>query len=229
VKKLILIVAALVMVASGVAAVSAYEAHMVNVKAHVELALNVTPGEKIIGGVAVFPEEWVEETIQINLSDSFKGTVNHPQTRVDTVKYIICAEPKPDPWPANHWLGGALFYRVNPDDNPSASWDWLGPAVDSIADPSGPFCPVGATGNLSKPGDLSDSIVLGLDVPVFWDYYNEDTDVENKPRPDDAVCGSKGVGEPCVIIMPNPQCLPQGCDLGVELKVQVVDILPHAP
>jgi predicted porin len=38
-KKAILILAALMLVASGVAAVSAYEAHVVNVRSHVENAI----------------------------------------------------------------------------------------------------------------------------------------------------------------------------------------------
>ncbi len=54
-KKILLGLSALVMVLSGVAMVSAYEAHLINVTAHVENALEVDTTPIDFG--TVFPEE----------------------------------------------------------------------------------------------------------------------------------------------------------------------------
>ena len=53
-KKILLSIIAVATVIGGVAAMSAYEAHVVNVTAHIENALKVIPPEKLVFGT-VFP------------------------------------------------------------------------------------------------------------------------------------------------------------------------------
>jgi len=87
-KKLLLIptIAAL---AVGVVGFSAFEAHIINVTAHIENALNV-PISSIPFGT-VFPEEVLNSTINIGLSSSFLAT---DQTRLTDFSYVIKQKPK---------------------------------------------------------------------------------------------------------------------------------------
>jgi hypothetical protein len=60
---------------------------------------------------------------------------------------------------------------------------------------------------------------VGLDVPVFREFYNFETDPKPKPS---------GLQIPTVIIEPSEdRYLPDGVDLGVDLIIQVTDI--HNP
>jgi len=86
-KKIALSLIALVAVVGGVAAMSAYEAHVINVTAHIENALAVST-EAIEFGT-VFPQEFVESDFTINLSESFLAA-----ERVDDVEYVIKQKPK---------------------------------------------------------------------------------------------------------------------------------------
>ncbi|HDZ54689.1 MAG TPA: hypothetical protein ENI19_02655 [Candidatus Nealsonbacteria bacterium] len=79
---------AVVAVAGGVAALSAYEAHIINVTAKIENALYVDTTPIDFG--TVFPQEYLEKEILISLSDSFLA-----QDRLDDVKYVIKQKPKP--------------------------------------------------------------------------------------------------------------------------------------
>jgi len=87
-KRILLSVAAIIALAIGVVGMSAFEAHVINVTAHIEnaLAVNTTP----INFGTVFPQEYLTNAFTINLSDSFKG-----QTRLDDVNYNIVQKPKP--------------------------------------------------------------------------------------------------------------------------------------
>lgn len=69
---------------------SAFEAHIINVTAHIENALKVDT--KPIEFGTVFPQEYVERPFEIALSDSFKGA-----DRVDDVEYVINQKLKPCP------------------------------------------------------------------------------------------------------------------------------------
>lgn len=86
-KKIALGLVAVVVVVAGVAAMSAYEAHIINVTAHIENALSVSPKEIAFG--TVFPQEYVESNFTINLSESFQAA-----DRVDDVEYVIEQKPK---------------------------------------------------------------------------------------------------------------------------------------
>jgi len=57
-KKILFALGAVIAIAGGIAAMSAYEAHVINVTAHIENALSVTPEEMIFG--TVFPQEYLE-------------------------------------------------------------------------------------------------------------------------------------------------------------------------
>jgi hypothetical protein len=209
--KIILLAAALAIVVSGIAAVSAYEAHMVNVTAHVENALD-TPGAIVIGGVAAFPEEWLIGEIIVTGSQSFKG-----QSRVNNVDFIVCAEEKDEISPAGDpylWAGGFTFVS----NDGGMTWEWIGPTNDLTPPPSPPG--VVCTSLPNTVTTTSDAVILvGMDMPVDPDYYNPETDVPNKPRDDNADCGV-GIGEPCVVADYDVT----GDEFGLDIKIQVVDI-----
>jgi hypothetical protein len=261
-KKLILVIAALVMVASGVAAVSAYEAHVVNITAKVENALILQHGTTTDADAplklelgTVFPQEWIKEHIQISLSDSFKN-----EDDVDNLTYELWAEWKKIPSGTTTvcketyntvdyycWMGDALWVGTGDD--------WPGDVVGDPTDNDGGTvsCPAGSTPGtpLVGPGGLKligpaptfptmavrvpgfqDTLVkgvkesveigIGLDVPAFEYFYNPDTDVCPKPSLRDSPTlvidkEDEGTG-------PDSRYHPDGVDLGIDLKVQVIDI-----
>lgn len=82
---------AVVAVVGGIAALSAYEAHVINVTAHIENALSVPTSH--IGFGTVFPQETVNENFTLGFSSSFLA-----QSRVNVVNYKIVQKPKPI-WP----------------------------------------------------------------------------------------------------------------------------------
>jgi hypothetical protein len=136
-KKAILIVAALVLVLSGVAAVSAYEAHLINVRAHVENAMSVTVEELDFG--TVFPEEWMIKEFTVQVSESF---CKEDQLRVTYIDYAVWAEWKPDPAGGYYyWLGDALYVGIDaPLKNPwqqVATWCLLAMRQRARLEPSG--------------------------------------------------------------------------------------------
>jgi len=87
-KKILMGLGAALAVVASVAAMSAYEAHVINVTAHIENALTVHPKEIAFG--TVFPQEYVEEQFTVTFSQSFEG-----EGRVDDVEYVIKQKPKP--------------------------------------------------------------------------------------------------------------------------------------
>lgn len=89
-KKISMIAIAIIAVIAGVAGISAFEAHIINVTAHIENALAVTP-EKIEFGT-VFPQEFFTKDFKIQLSSSFAEA-----SRVDDVDYVIHQKLKPCP------------------------------------------------------------------------------------------------------------------------------------
>src|SRR3989344_6121724 len=86
-KKIILAAIALVAVAGGVAGLSAFEAHVINVTAKIKNALRV-PTDSIDFGT-VFPQEQLDQTFDVTLSQSFLD-----EDRVDDVEYAIRQKPK---------------------------------------------------------------------------------------------------------------------------------------
>jgi len=234
VKRVLLVLATLVLVASGVAMVSAYEAHTINVTAHVENAMTVDIKTMHFG--TVFPEEWLTREFTIHTSDSFCYELRKGDDQIEYDIYVvrkpIPQDPRPVPYPTHYetilgedyyyWLGDAMYIGINPTDewpnDPDASPH---PGdLDLVGDPSSTV-PV-ASENLSKifpPGiELGDRVVVGLDVPVFIDYYNEATDLL-------ATGGVKpsGLPEPTVILE-GDRHVPEGIILGADIIVQITDI-----
>jgi len=221
-RKAILIVAALVLVLSGVAAVSAYEAHLINVRAHVENAMSVTAKELEFG--TVFPEEWLLKEFTVQTSGSF---CKEDQLRVTYIDYAVWAEWKPNPAGGYYyWLGDALYVGID-----SAIKKPVAAGGDLVLIGAAPAGPPGAKWVMDAPIPLhkitpnlnsADLITLGLDVPVFEGFYNVLTDPTPKPS---------GLMAPTYIIKkflddgsPNPLWNPEGIDLGVDIKIQVTYI-----
>lgn len=188
-KKILLALASFLVVAGGVVAMSAYEAHIVNVTATIENALTVTPNSLEFG--TVFPNESLDETLTIALSESFLA-----EDRVDDVEYDIIQKAKPradvdheycvaqledaeDCVYQNMYMGleGAILYCYGNYDTtdcypplcpflsklPDLNPDNDGPAIGTPHQP-------GATtrGYLSKDdGDVVDIWTIDLSVPCF--------------------------------------------------------------
>lgn len=210
-KKLLFIVAALVLVASGVAAVSAYEAHLINVKAHVELALTVDTAEINFG--TVFPEEWLVRHRDVQLSTSAVTELGAAGGDLQDVVIQVFAEWKQleigPPVTYYPWMGYFTYIGWNVDGSASAMSLIGAPlAVAPSAQPVG----------LTHTFNTSDivSLYVGIDVPDFQGYVNALTDPNPKPS---------GLLEPTWVIPTTfPGFNPQGMDFGVDLKIQVVDI-----
>ena len=88
-KKVLLVLAAVVLVTSGVAAVSAYEAHVINVRSHVENVMTVPSAPVEFG--TVFPEEWIIKELRLQHSSSFCWD---DQWRVTAFNYSVWVEWK---------------------------------------------------------------------------------------------------------------------------------------
>jgi hypothetical protein len=207
---------ALTMVASGMTAVSAYEAHALNVKAHVENAIALDAYHINYG--TVFPQEWLLKEFHVQTSVSFCAQT---QTRVNAIDYAIWAEWKENPAGGYYpWLGDAMYVGVQvPADQKKPV------AAGGSLVPVGPNPPPGPPGaihvlddSLLKPTNNIDLITLGLDVPVFEGYYNELTDalVNGGIKP-------SGLTRPTVILT-GARNVPDGIDLGVDIKIQVTNI-----
>ena len=87
IKKIIASVALVATVAVSAAMFAAFEAHVINVTAKIENALNVDTTPINFG--TVFPQEELDRYLDISLSDSFIA-----EGRVDDVQYIIRQKPK---------------------------------------------------------------------------------------------------------------------------------------
>ena len=179
-KKTILIVTALLMVFSGVAAVSAYEAHVVDIKAHVENALIVS--QELDYGIT-FPQEWMQEEVYIGLSESFMSENN---TRVSDIKYALLWFPKliADHPGAIDPDGDDFFEPIYPFleiSNEGESLDGMLPATPPAfwntvsANASLGYVKWG-WGHLDKATDPSDIWHFAFNVPVFDKWFNPSTD-----------------------------------------------------
>lgn len=93
-RKLLLAIATVALVVGGVVGLSAYEAYVINVTAHIENALRVHP----IGPFdynTVFPQEYFSGAgFNVGTSDSFSAPT---QKRVQNIEYVIKQKPKPKP------------------------------------------------------------------------------------------------------------------------------------
>lgn len=188
-KKVLLNLAAILIVIAGVAVFSAFEAHIINITAHIENALSVSVKEIDFG--TVFPQEYRESSFTISLSDSFIET-----GRVDSVEYVINQKLKPTEAgiayfngdvdtareychkeilldPAYCYLSLCPFLSKLPEDE-------IGDIGESsYYDKETNTCPmrepIQASGRLTKStGDISDTWILDLKVPPVEGYVGQD-------------------------------------------------------
>jgi len=222
VKKVLLLVSALLIVFSGVAAVSAYEGHMVDVKAHVENALIVNPTDEV-GFGTVFPQEKLESQVYVSLSESFIS-----QGRYSSVEYKVYWEPKPV---ADHQvctnMSDGTFIPIYP---------YIDVKIDGVTINASSYIDMGngvmfvGLYDLDIASDRCDVIHLILDPPVAAKYYNPLTDPRDATDPpnvlpDDAWCWVMETSN-CTDIDGNPlQALVPHLDLGSNLKIQVTNCI----
>jgi hypothetical protein len=230
-KKVILILAAIVLVASGVAAVSAYEAHVINVKAHVENALSVNTSDVNFG--TVFPQEWITVHREVELSSSAQDEL---EDDLIGVNFTFFAEWKKCPGQdayfydndTDTWVGPTANFCNWMGDFLYVSWDTSGDAnAMTLVGPAQDGPP--SAQQILTSGRLTDNsshkLHIGIDVPVFEGFYNPLTDPEPKPS---------GRDDPTYIIpdgsrmytdmAEHPLYDPEGMDFGVDLKIQVTGI-----
>jgi len=197
-KKILLGLGATVAVIAGIAAFSAYEAHVINVTAHIENALAVSTKEIAFG--TVFPQEYTEEQFTISLSSSFMA-----EDRVDDVDYVIKQKPKcvrttlcppvgvdpdcsyymPVDYATHECPDGYVemldlcpFLSKIPFDEESGDY---GVPSYYVNDQAGDFCteipaePQHASGRLAKSEqDISDTWIVDLKVPPVEGYVGQD-------------------------------------------------------
>ena len=221
-KKIILSLIAVVVVFGGVAAMSAYEAHVINVTAHIENALKVLPFSKELVFGAVFPQEYMEKPIWITTSESF---CEGDQRRVLNIDYKIVQKPKcinaageyapvdydthqcPDTYTEMPSLCPYLSKTPKYID-PSPYTDYGVPAFHNPEDPSSV-----AVGTINKDEDLMDEWTIDLVVPCFEGYCSQDWPAfVASHNPDADPRDYEAVGDP------------MGTTFGCDLWVEVTDI-----
>jgi len=196
-KKIIVALGTALALVGGVVAMSAFEAHIINVTAHIENALAVDTEALDFG--TVFPQEALTKNFQVKLSDSFLG-----QKRICEVYYEINQKPKcivNGSNPVQHvpcvpTVGTAPTCECpngttamlslcpflskladntpidNADDNPEAGNDESAP---SYYTPGGCITPGEASGELeANESDIVDTWTVDLKVPPFEGYVAQD-------------------------------------------------------
>jgi len=193
-KKILFIFGAVAALAVGVVGMSAFEAHVINVTAHIENALTVPLESSGLSFGTVFPEEVFNQTLDIQLSNSF---IDAP--RVDDIQYVIrqkpkCGIPVPDTTDpveysdfvqvtenANHEFacpaGSVMLPLLCPylskHEIPGSSLEQVSPGVEAFHGPLTGWTPADTIawqvpGYLSKQdGDTSDTWNIDLHVPCF--------------------------------------------------------------
>jgi hypothetical protein len=94
-KKVFIGLTAIAIVAISVPLFAAFEAHVINVTAHIENALRVIPPDELTFGT-VFPQEYHQKSLFVTTSESFCAP---DQRRVLNIDYKIVQKPKPRPEP----------------------------------------------------------------------------------------------------------------------------------
>ena len=205
---------------------AAFEAHIINVTAHIENGLAIDPDPIDFG--TVFPQEYLEKTFEISLSDSFLK-----ERRVDDIKYVIKQKLKPCPvieegnetipadetcvpdtaneTPENptgwHYLSLCPYLSKNntESDGEESQNDTSHPSYFVPEQPEVPaHCAMpgpDATGILSKKiGDTADSWTIDLKVPPIDGFVGQDW-------PESCVASGYFV---------NSNNVTYGCDLWIE-------------
>jgi hypothetical protein len=223
-KKAIVLVFALVFILAGVASAASYEAHVTDVRVHVENAMAITSGPETDLGT-LFPELQVEHSVNIGLTNSFLTS------DYSTVRYLVYWEPKTDEEITFCPIGPYMTFT------PSAN-EWLfdgdlshlpaGFPSTSVRIPPGGSLVGGGTLYWNTPGVPCDSWHFIFKAPVFDKWYNPDTDpitsgvVVMGPQTS-TQCGYYLVTETIC----GQQVQVPHVDLGGNLKFQVIDIVLH--
>jgi len=224
-KKTLLITAALTIVVVSVPLLAAFEAHVINVTAHIENALRVSPltGELDFGIVS--PQEYLEKSIWITTSDSF---CELDQRRVTSIDYKIVQKPKcrrnvdanpelplyekvnywddqcPENYTALPLLCGYLS-KTPAYDDPQPFDDH---GVLAFHDPTDPANV--ATGTINKDDDKTDEWIIDLAVPCFEGQCDDGFDEWVRSINPDA--------DPATFILdPALESHTFGCDLWIEV------------
>lgn len=196
-KKLLMALVAVMAVAGGIVALSAFEAHVINVTAHIENALDVSPQHIDFG--TVFPEEVFHDTFQVNCSASFEG-----EERVDDIHYKIIMKPKP--------LGDPRA-TINPKNFPNGivAWDYC---LNQTTDPEyltycyRSLCPLLKLINSETEEDTAADSYLAKTEEDCEDTWSLAFDVP-------CIAGFTPQGEECKTVAENDK--DYGCDIWVEV------------
>ena len=222
--------AAFAIVVAGVAAISAYEAHVINVTARIENALTVNPDHIDFG--TVFPQEKLEENLLIKLSQSFLE-----EDRVDDVEYVIKQKPKVRPSTQN--ATGDPYAMIDPGQGPVVAHEYcLDNEPQDPGDPEDPYyehCYPNLCGQLSKhPDGIPEAgNDTGVAAPHDWTpqgpnatgrLAKSEQDVEDNWVIDLVVPGFRGMvdqiyteAEYGPLLDPRLEHEQFGCDLWIEV------------
>ena len=239
--KLLTMVAVIVAMASSVAAVSAFEAHTINVTAHIENALFVDTDDVAFG--TIFPEEWFKIKRVIGVSSSALGEFGSATGELTSVEYSIFAECKPlasgsglvNSMDADGTIrnndGGA--YYAWPD------WVWVGLTPSQFPALMTGMFQVGAvvancdtdvkllTSGSFNLAAQTDELEIAMDTPVWRDSYNILTDVPNCVAPGGVNPNTGQITSGTLVLgtdtKPNGLCVPTHIieDTGDEFDVLV--------
>jgi hypothetical protein len=181
-RKLLLLVTTMALVAVGAASFAAFESHLIDVRAHVEKATYVSPDSVDFGTTIMeqsYHKDCVEATgvgdcLQIHLSASFLT-----QTQFQAVDYSIYCEDKPvgDP----HRVDGNItpFMQIS-DSDPSDGNDGVTLTTGCGSVAYGAYGtgmpPLWAHGVLNKTSDPVDLWDIAFFAPLCRDNYNASTD-----------------------------------------------------
>lgn len=143
------IIAVLAAIALLVPLFAAFEAHVINVKAHIENALQVSPKEIDFG--VVFPQEELKADFTVGLSESFMA-----QDRVNDVHYRLVQRRKPKT-PSNK-LDVVFCFDLTGS---------MGPWIQQMKDDADAICD--SLGLVSP--DVRLGVISHVDYPHSYDSY----------------------------------------------------------
>jgi len=241
VKKVLLLVAAFLIIFSSVAAVSAYEAHKVDIKVHVENAIALLTDNEI-NLDTMFPQEVVETDIAWGMSRSF-----YAQDRLSEIGYRVYFELK------NADEFGDLYDPTGEGPQPRYMDDYFQPLNPFMTITSASFTVADPEVYQAKPTDedpveigrgvlnwtntgidenLCASMHLHIDIPVFEGYYNAVTDAGVRPGTWGTADWTPTLMEGDYVLVPESICgvcvdVPHA-DLGVNVKIQVSGYGQHS-
>ena len=225
-KKILIIFFSIIAIAGGVAALSAFEAHIINVTADIVNGLTVNIEEMPFG--TVIPQEYLTKDFTISLSEGFLA-----EQRLVGIAYEIRQKPKPI-WPQTTECISAIGQKTIDDlrtychSNSSdlvCCYRSLCPFLSKQdADPEdnndtqalsyfqGNHCvtPGEASGKLEKPSDTSDKWTIDLKVPPVAGSVGQDWPSDCPKIAAEAKYGCDlWIEVTGVSTTTGPQCVPQ--------------------